>query len=62
MIDIQQLTSLISAFRVETEYNIICFWKETKGSTFSSAASKGNRGGYFDVIIERLMAPKAKFV
>ena len=62
MIDIQQLTSLISAFRVETEkesispetvgsilqaiadllatatseteYNIIRFWKETKGCCF----------------------------
>ncbi len=62
MIDIQQLTSLISAFRVETEkesispetvgsilqaiadllatatseteYNIIRFWKETKGSCY----------------------------
>ena len=67
MIDIQQLTSLISAFRVETEkesispetvgsilqaiadllatatseteYNIIRFWKETKGSTVSSTTS-----------------------
>ena len=66
MIDIQQLTSLISAFRVETEkesispetvgsilqaiadllatatseteYNIIRFWKETKGSTVSFMA------------------------
>ena len=34
MIDIQQLTELISAFRVETEYNIIRFWKETKGCCF----------------------------
>ena len=67
MIDIQQLTSLISAFRVETEkesispetvgsilqaiadllatatseteYNIIRFWKETKGSSVSSTTS-----------------------
>ena len=39
MIDIQQLTSLISAFRLEIEYNIIRFWKETKGSTVSSMTS-----------------------
>ena len=67
MIDISQLTALISAFRVETEkesispetvgsilqaiadllatatseteYNIIRFWKETKGSTVSSTTS-----------------------
>ena len=67
MIDISQLTALISAFRVETEkesispetvgkilqditdllataigeteYNIIRFWKETKGSTVSSMTS-----------------------
>ena len=83
MIDIQQLTSLISAFRVETEkesispetvgsilqaiadllatatseteYNIIRFWKETKGSTDSMDIQQRNVDDHSNVILS-LMA------